>query len=765
MNHLQNAAQAEAEESAQKMLRKNEVLPLLRTVNDATAPRDIADVSPFDSSNLLTRLDDYEKRAAAVRREAEGIYEFLSDKQGTEQPESTCKQWATQLARLQRCLAQLAALQAEAQEVYDAKMASWLSAANEAGTIADYSAELKELSQKLEALKKKLTGRRGSVDPDGIAYAGYNMDIKRVNKRQKLIEETLAEWNQTTKAAVEARAMVVTDAGEINKNGEPIVKADALMASILTAPACSVEGLVAPTILPAPPPPPFVPDFRIVTTGDLSDSLLEPLVNQWLKSHKATPLEGEGKSFTWNVKDEHTREIEVKVPSDFPGVTDGVLRIRMTTEPNGSTVFTHLLNGGDADLVLTGRKMSKQMESLWLPKGQTLETLDPQGKGRAYRTRVCSDALIFFRGDALAVEAVSAGVLQTTPKVFASDDAGRMEASSLFSLLPDATDRRVMAADKSAATVTQEYPEQLFMGTWHQDGLNHNPGRALAVSSQTALGYSTCWDDEAVLKNIPSEYRAVGAGCVPTDDTINSGQYAFSYNITFYRSVQADGKAAAAAADLMAYASDVKNKEVEALVRVRGFAPLQFELSRPNNTLSDKDLPLALVIRQMEKAGLDMGYDADACTWVYGVRIPIPLYYEVGSATSDGKSSVAIDPDSRYYTEAQGLQAITRMTEGRRACLVLVGHADPQWGKKLDTGKESWKKNLSLSTERANGVYQSLFRDILAGNAQLGNVQLGVSWARPAVDLDRQKSVEEQETALGRCRRVDIFLIFPMTAE
>lgn len=758
--HDSNVAQEQSEQ--QQLFRKKNVAPLLRRVNDATAPRSTADASPFDATDFLSRLSDYEKRTAAQRRDLEEIYASLREKQGTKQPDNVCKQWENQWARLQSGKIALDAQQEEAQGLYDTQLQHWVDAAAQTQNLQSHADELDMLATELQSLLKTVVARRSGVDNDGAAYTGYTIDLKRIRRRLKLLEQKKAEWEAITKAAVETRAAVVTDDGKVNRAGEPIRKADSLLASILRDPDCDATSLAKPTILPAPPPPPFVPDIRIVTTGDLADSLLEPLVNQWLKARQATPLEGH--SFTWNIADENTREIEVRVPEQMQGAEQGVLRIRVTTESNSASVFTHLLAGGDADLVLTGRKMSKQMESKWLPQGKTLETMDPTVKGRAYRTRVCSDALLFFRGNDMDVEMVSTHVLARTPKVFSADDAGRAEAAALFGLRAEAADLRTSTADRTTSAITREHPGHLFLGTWHQDALNHNPGQALSASGPSALGYSTGWEDEVVLNNIPAEYRPVATGCVPTDDSIVSGQYAFSYNITFYRSTQ-DNPKAAAAADLMVYAGDVTNPELVELVRLRGFAPLQLKLSEPNNTLTDQDLPLAMVIRQMESAGLDMGYDADACSWVYGVRIPIPLYYAVGSATSDGKKSVEIDPDSRYYTEAQGLQVISKMTQGRKACLVLVGHADPQWGKKLDISKESWRKNLLLSAERAKGVYKTLFHEILGGNAQLGKVQLGTSWARPVVDLHLEQSVEEQESALERCRRVDIFLIFPMSEE
>lgn len=753
---------AENEQKEQKTFRKEQVAPLLKKVNDATAPRSAAGGSRFDASEFLAKLESYDKRTASQRGEIERMYSHLQEKQGTELPEHECKQWERQLARLREGMAALNTQQGEAQDVYNTQMQRWQEAAAETEAPTVHTAELDALTKDLETLQATAESKRRNVDNGGVAYTAYTIDIKRIKKRVKLLQQKREEWERTMRAAAEARAAVVTADGAINRAGEPIRRADALMDRIMQGVNCAPDALAAPTVLPAPPPPPFVPDIRMVATGDLADSLLEPLVNQWLKARHATPAEGS--DFTWNMPDEQTREIEVKVPEALQGADKGVLRIRLVSEPNGAAAFTGLLPGGNADLVLTGRKMNKQTEASWLPQGKTLEMLDPKGKGRAYRTRVCSDALIFFRGDGMTLDTVTSGVLAQVPKLFDMDNAGRVEAAAIFNLFAGAADKRALLGDTPLSAINRDNPGHLFLGTWHKDGLNHSPGRALSASGNTALGYSTCWDDEKVLKNIPAEYRASAGGCLPTDETINSGQYAFSYNITFYRSTHAEPKAAAAA-DLMAYASDVNNKDVEELVRLHGFAPLQFELNKPGNTLTDKDLPLALAIRRMEGAGLDMGYDADTSTWVYGVRIPIPLYYEVGSVTSDGKKAVEIDPDSRYYSESQGLQAINKLVQDRRACLVLVGHADPQWARKLDTGRNSWENNLKLSNERAKGVYSTLFQDVFSGNANLGNVQLGTSWARPAGDLDLNKPIEEQEAALSRCRRVDIFLIFPLTVD
>lgn len=765
INHISHKQTCEEAERQMKEFRKKHVTPLLKSVNDATAPRPMADASPFVADAFLARMADYEKRTARVRRSAMETYGYLAGKQGQELPENECKMWEAQLGQLKGTLEELDKQQAEARGVYDAQMKAWQAAAAAEAAKGDYAAELSKLEADLEDCRKKAESRRSGVAHDDcdVATRAYNMDIKKLKKRLVLVRQKREEWQQATAKARAARAAMVKDNGEINHDSDQLKQADALLAAILVDPDCPLDGLTAPTILPAPPPPPFIPDIRMVATGDLADSLLEPLVTQWLKAREAQPVEGS--AFVWNVVDENTKEIEVKVPDKLQGADAGKLRIRISADQNAAGVFTRLMPGGDADLVLTGRKMNKQQEALWLPQGKSLEMLDPQGKGRAYRTRVCSDALIFFRGNALNIETVSAGVLTSTPRLFDMDDAGRMEAAAIFGQHPGVGDKRVALGGKDLSGINSEHPEHIFMGTWHKDGVNHNPGMALIAQSDSTLGYTTRWDDPAVLKNIPMQYRTTGAGCLPTDDTINSGEYAFSYNITFYRSTTAESKAAAAA-DLMAYAGDITNHEVGDLVRVQGFAPLQFTLDKPDNTLTDNDLPLALVIRQMENAGLDMGYDETTSTWVYGVRIPIPLYYEVGSVTADGKKAVQIDADSRYYTETQGLQAISRMVQGKKACLVLVGHADPRWsGKNLDTGKESWQKNLALSTERAKGVYKSLFSDLFSGMKNLGSVQLGTSWARPASDLDLTKSVDEQEAELARCRRVDVFLVFPIANE
>lgn len=745
----------------QKSYRKANVTPILKEVNEKTAPRE-EQAAIYDGADLLSRLGQQAAAAEALRREAANALDYLRQKQG-EQPEAVCNQWRSTRKVLDAKAADLARHQQEAHSLFDEQRNSWLQSAAREQAVKDPGEELKalagEMEERVKAIKKRLNS--DDLDEDEPAYLGYQKDKKRLERRIKLVGKLAEDWKRGHADAAARKAEIITPDGQINENGEPIRKAEELLAQIDRGVEGYPPALAEPTLLPAPPPPPFKPDLRIVATGDLAESLLEPLVNQWLGERKATPVEGS--SFTWNMPDEQTREIAVKVPQGLQGAEPGVLKIRICTEPQSATVFSHLFDGGDADLVLTGRKMGKQQEALWLPQGKTLEMLDPQGKGRAYRTRVCSDALIFFRGLGQDLDHVSAKVLTETPKLFSMDDDGRVEAAALFALRPQANDKRAMTGSKTSQAVCAEYPDCIFMGTWHRDGVNHSPGRALSASGGTSLGYSTCWEDAEALKNIPPEYKSVNGACLPTDDTINSGEYAFSYNITFYRSTR--GGAAAAALDLMQYASDVGNKEVEELVRIKGFAPLQFQLDKPHGTLTEKDLPLALVIRELDKTGTDFGYDADTTTWVYGVRIPIPLYYEVGSTTSGGAGAVAIDPDSRYYTESQGLRAIGNLVKNRQACLVLVGHADPQWQKKMDVTKLSWSNNLHLSQERAQGVYNSLFKDVFPEAASLKHVTLGVSWARPACDLDLHRPVEEQETALGRCRKADIFLVFPLTDE
>lgn len=765
----------ESDNRAQSAFRKDKVTPLLKELNDLGNPELQGEIN-YLPEPLLTTLGEIAQHAESLRSEASDTYAYLKNNEG-EQPQHICDSWVKKRGKLDALLAALSTCRSDAENVYNNQLASWQRLAErQVDGEADYGARIDALAARIETLSAAAKTARSKVrkKPDGVAYLAYTIDLKRMEGRRRkkdhaavgglaYLKQAKAVWSARCEAETAAYKELFTEDGEINYGGEPLQKAGHLLAVVNEPVSFDVSALVAPTLLPAPGPKPFVADIHLSTTGDLADSLLVPLVEQWLRARKATPLKGDCFEWVYNAA-ESTQDLEIKVPPSLQGATEGVLRIRITTERQGNSVFSGLAEKGKADIVLTGRKMSPEDEQIWLPKGKTLPLLDPDGFGRSFRTRLCSDALVFFCGESLNLPYVTSQILHETPKVFSDADAALAEAVEIAGLHPEAIDYNSPLPRKNPAEVTRGHPDKICLGTWHADVAKHHAGSALAVKDSSALGFSTCWNNPKVLETIPPLYRSAEFGCKPTEPTINTGQYAFAYNICFYRSIH-PRRYGAVSADFMQYTCDVNNRTVGKLVRNCGFVPLQFDLIKRNQTLTDKDLPLKLLIRRMEQQHMDMGYDEDTSTWVYGVKIPIPLYYETGGVSADKTRDVVVDADSRYYTDSQAVQIIRNMAEHQPVCLVLVGHADPQWRGGLDTGAESWRENLKISQERADGIYHALFSERVGMLPHLTHLQIGSSWARPASDINLGKPKEAQEQALGRCRRVDIFLVFPMSVQ
>lgn len=754
-----NSRQEKEEEATQAAFRAKVVNPLIKEVSVQGEPA-TDEISPFETEELLSRLRHFENSARNKHEEGTVIYTDIESKQGSELPEKELKQWHAGAARVSNINDELAHYAKEAQQTHDSQIQLWEKAAAEDAEKSKAIAVDEQLENKVQNAIKKAQKLFSGVQRSETARLGYSSDIKKLKRNLNQLRRQNAEKKAHRAKMDESKAIVIGEDNHVNPQSVPIVEARALLEKIKGLRSFDTNILTVPTLKPAPLPEPFRPDVHIVTTGDLSSTLLEPLVEAWLKDRKATPLNGN--SFMWDMPDEQTRELEARVPASLQGKDAGILRIRISTENNSDFIFKHIRHGkGDANLVLTGRKMNILEEKEWLPLNETLSSLDPQTHGRTYRARLCSDALLFFRGNAINTTSIRQSDLRDAAKVFSCDDKGRAEVASIFGLTPSGRDITDNTKNKSIRTLAEEHSSAIILGNWHNDSMSRTGSQAMSVAHNPTLSYAAGMDAANALKNADKRFISLDDGCAPSEETINSGQYAFSYNITFYRATENQPQAQAAA-DLMQWAVNVNNKQTETLVRSKGYVPVQAVKVYSNSKITNADLPLDMVLQKLESR--DFGYTRGVSTWVYGSRISIPLYYEVGSDTANS-NGVAIDPDSQYYTEKQALQIIRELVANGNACLVLVGHADPQWGKKLNVSKESWNGNMSLSNKRAAGVYASLFQKAFPDSATLNHITLGCSWARPASDISLTQEMERQEHALSRCRRVEVFVVFPLTSE
>lgn len=751
----------EDENEAQVQFEKKKVRPLLKEIDGAGRKEEGVGHS-YSTEEIKGKLEHYEQEVKKKAKNGEELFRYLREKSGSPQPEAVCKEWEVKKKEIGKSQGEIDRLKQEAENAYNTQKEEWEKNALEDAKKADENGSIGELVRRTGEMCKEARKKMEEVEPEREAYNGYAMDVRKLKRHLKRLEEMDRQQQEERKKLEEERKAIIGDDGKVNRESPAIQELEGLLNSIRQAGHYSIDKLEAPTILPVPPPPPFEPDVRIVTTGDLAEELLMPLVEEWLTERGASPLKGD--SFVWNTPDELTKEIEVKVPRDLQGKDPGTLRIRIVTEPDGSRVFDSIKSGKEkTELVFTGRKMNGLQEKEWLPVGQTPATLDPAGHGRAYRTRVCSDALLFFRGEGIGEACLNAQLLREMKKHFSKDDVGRMEAAAIFGLAPTGKDTQDSnTRGKSVRSLCTQYRGQLVLGCWHRDSQSRNS--AMTATGGPTLSYSAglnMGDGKATRAYKRYVADAMNRGCAPVESSINSGQYAFAYNITFYRATTPKPEAAAAA-DLLAWAGDIKNTKVEGVVRSCGFVPVRIEKPSAGGQLTEADLPLNELLDALEP--YNFGYTKGVSTWVYGARISVPLYYAVGSAVTD-ENSVAVDPDSAYYTEAQALDLIRELTRERQACLVIVGHADPQYGKKLDAGESSWRFNDKLSRKRAAAIYSTLFAKACSDSPTLRHATLGCSWSRPACDINLGQGIEMQEGALGRCRRVDVFVVFPLTEE
>lgn len=704
----------------------------------------------YDSSSLLKNLLDYGEQTASIDTQLKELYDELAGSSGQEVSEQESRAWQDRLKEATNASKKLAQIKKETQGIYDSQLLDWEKVASEYAMQANsQESSSQQLEERLQALSKKaqtLWKKSQEVSYE-IAIRRCNQVLKRAKKASKFLEQS--KNSDSKKALKEAKQRLLKEDNTINHETDTMREIDEALKKIVDQESNPYDwnGLVAPRIKPTPPPPSFKPDVNIATTGDLSEALLEPVVIQWLSASGAKPAKG--RVWSWNTGESlNERELEADVPPALQGDEPSKLRIRITTV-NDQEIFNGLMPGNGVDLVLTDRKIAPDKERAWL-NGKTLEQLDPKERGRAYRSRLCSDALLFFQGKDLKLPSVDADVLMKTPKVFCSDEMGRKSAASLFNLYASDLYTEQNFNDEDISSITDQNPNALVVGVWHRD--NKASHRALSVAN-SPLSYRPS------LRNGPESVRSESVTIVPSENSINAGRYAYAYNVSFYRPTQVT-VGSEQAAKLMKYACNVQNKEMATTIRRQGFVPIRLDVETKHGVLTESDLPIKSLLKQLPA---DFGYEADVQTWVYGTRISIPLYYEVGSATV---GDIVMDPDSQYYSAEQGIFHIRELTKDKKAALVVVGHTDPQWNKKLNGDRKFWEEsrrgNQKLSEQRATGAYETLFK---ASCQDLVPVSFGCSFNRPECDISLNKSVEEQASELERCRRVEVFVVFPLMEE
>ncbi len=721
----------------------------------------------YDADALLSQLESCLREIESKSRDSQVLAEEIEELNNKQQPENVVVECGEKLARIKELNKECLELQNEAQSLYNEVLKEWETKANEPDETYANFAEAEKICAELPKYKDEAIERRKHGKSHWKGRRIYTWIIEKLYKVK--VPRVISQMNKRKAELADARAsreMVITDekVGEgkqakfiVDHNKPKMVEIDTTLNKIKECKGGN-ESVAMPDVKPEPkplPPPEFKPDLVLTATGDLADSLLSSLVTRWLTENQAKPVNGS--RFVW-AKRKGNLELEANVPAALQGAEPGKLRIRIVPVQNAAAAFESVGAQGNANLMLTGITPDREMLACWLPEGTSQEQL-----GRAFKARVCYDALVFFKGNGLKLESpLRSAEMKKKPTVYSVNDAARCEAAQVFGLIPNAHDVQETET-LSMGDLRTKHVDKMIFGVWHKDAAG-----ALSYSKAPTISYAAGWESEAAFKHVPAEYMPFPEGVTPTPENIATGRYAFSYSIYGYRSTRdTDSRSSALAADLLAFIANAENSSVAQIISDAGFVPVELGMDnmKRDNELTRDDLPIPVLLKAMGKDAEKFGYDVDEAMEdknysVYGVRVPFAIYFKTGSAQG-GEGQVTLDADAVYYTSTDAFARIQELVKNERAVVVVVGHADIQHKGTLRVDAASWKSNLDLSQRRAVFLGTDLKKKF-PGSKLLSHVAIGTGWARPACDISLNKDTAAQENELFRCRRAEVFIVFPV---
>lgn len=713
----------------------------------------------YDADGLLRQLESCLRTLERKAAEAKALEEKIESLNDNAQPEDVVDECKADRERIKTLNEECEHLQKEAENLYKATLKEWEEKANTADTSLE---EAEKILAEIPKYKAEAEERRKLGKP---SWKGRRTYTRLIDKTFKLKVPRLKSQLDKRKAEDETKNQVITnekvgegDAAkyEVDHKKEKVVKIDATMDQIKKCKGSNAEVALPRVKIVVEKPRVFEPDLVLTATGDLPETLLRPLVVRWLAENRAQPAQGN--QFIWANR-KGNFELEANVPAKLQGAEPGKLRIRIVPVQNASAAFEAVGAHGSVNLMLTGITPDREMLACWLPEGTSQEQL-----GRAFKARVCYDALVFFKGKGLDMATpLRSAEMKKKPTVYSVNDAARCEAAQVFGLVPKAHDVQETKS-LSMGDLCAEHENKMIFGVWHKDAAG-----ALSYSKAPTISYAAGWESEAAFKHVPAEYMPYTEGVTPTPENIATGRYAFSYSIYGYRSTRdTDSRSSALAADLLAFIANAENSDVAQIISDAGFVPVELgmENMKRDNELTRDDLPIPVLLKAMGKDAEKFGYDVDEAMEdknysVYGVRVPFAIYFKTGSAQG-GEGQVTLDADAAYYTSTDAFARIQELVKNERAVVVVVGHADIQHKGTLRVDAASWKSNLDLSQRRAVFLGTDLKKKF-PGSKLLSHVAIGTGWARPACDISLNKDTAAQENELSRCRRAEVFIVFPVT--
>lgn len=721
----------------------------------------------YDADGLLKKLTSCLRKLEVKTTEAKGLEEKIESLNKIEQPKDVVDECKADRERIKKLNAECVKLQKEAENLYEATLEEWELKANEPDKTYEAVTDAEKILAEMPKYKAEAEERRKLGKPHWKGRRLYTQLIDKIFSRKVTrLKAQLDKRNAEIKGARASRNQVITnekvgegDAAkyEVDHNKPKMVEIDTTLKKIKECKGGN-ESVAMPDVKPEPkpmPPPEFKPDLVLTATGDLPETLLRPLVVRWLAENRAQPAQGN--QFIWANR-KGNFELEANVPAALQGTEPGKLRIRIVPVQNAAAAFEAVGVHGSVNLMLTGITPDREMLACWLPEGTSQEQL-----GREFKARVCYDALVFFKGNGLKLESpLRSAEMKKKPTVYSVNDAARCEAAQVFGLIPNALDVQETET-LSMGDLRTNHADKMIFGVWHKDAAG-----ALSYSKAPTISYAAGWESEAAFKHVPVEYMPYTEGIAPTPESIATGRYAFSYSIYGYRSTRDTGsRSSDLAADLLAFIANAENGSVAQIISDAGFVPVELGMDnlKRDNELTRDDLPIPVLLKAMGKDAEKFGYDVDEAMedknyTVYGVRVPFAIYFKTGSAQG-GEGQVTLDADAAYYTSTDAFARIQELVKNERAVVVVVGHADIQHKGTLRVDAASWKSNLDLSQRRAVFLGTDLKKKF-PGSKLLSHVAIGTGWARPACDISLNKDTAAQENELFRCRRAEVFIVFPV---
>ncbi len=512
-------------------------------------------------------------------------------------------------------------------------------------------------------------------------------------------------------------------------------------------------------------------DFRFAVTADIDESLLRPLLKDWLKG-KGSPFDGSKVTF-YEPKDSPEWLIVQQVPGASSKRKDlfrDEFWIHIKTL--AATEKAEDILGSSApqqDLLITGDTIpSALMES----RRYDINAMN----------RLCSDAVIFVDNSKGGKESMVLDIPQVLGKaegkkkltrIFFPEGSAQRRISDIFSLAPASGDKVLGSSEKAAIKeAIKTTKDGALIVPWHRC----DPG--LRVYALALPDIETTGKSKKIIAERGEYGRPANAACPPCSDSIRSQEYSLSYHINIFRLQDSEF-----AKNFRAYCSGADG---QACVQRRNYVTLRASNSTEFRVLTADDLPVKPVIQRLKSAGNSLGY-GDTDSKLFGLKLSNVAFFETDQ-TDPTEASVKVDASDEKSLADTMEYLLKKGTISTNFAVVVIGHAD---------ARGSADHNMNLSARRGMSAAQKMLYNVPGGEKLRGGtpgkdailyynkeeglslVTLGCSIWRPLTDNKTRETAlalaakggkDSQARAkandlLRPDRRVEFFIIIPKPAE